>query len=56
VEKHVEGNCVSLALRLYGHMNVMWYAGNFDEACWQLLAMLVSIHRDLHKVETGMAL
>jgi acyl-CoA thioester hydrolase len=23
-----------------GHMNVMWYAGKFDEACWQLLAML----------------
>jgi acyl-CoA thioester hydrolase len=22
-----------------GHMNVMWYAGKFDEACWQLLAM-----------------
>ena len=21
-----------------GHMNVMWYAGKFDEACWQLLA------------------
>lgn len=23
-----------------GHMNVMWYVGKFDEACWQLLAML----------------
>ena len=23
-----------------GHMNVMWYGGKFDEACWQLLAML----------------
>jgi len=23
-----------------GHMNVMWYAGKFDEACWQLLAMV----------------
>ena len=23
-----------------GHMNVMWYAGKFDEACWQLLAIL----------------
>ena len=21
-----------------GHMNVMWYAGKFDEACWQLLS------------------
>jgi len=26
-----------------GHMNVMWYAGKFDEACWQLLAM-VGLH------------
>lgn len=23
-----------------GHMNVMWYAGKFDEASWQLLARL----------------
>jgi acyl-CoA thioester hydrolase len=23
-----------------GHMNVMWYVGKFDEASWQLLAML----------------
>jgi len=23
-----------------GHMNVMWYAGKFDEACWNLLAMV----------------
>lgn len=23
-----------------GHMNVMYYTGKFDEACWQLLAML----------------
>jgi acyl-CoA thioester hydrolase len=23
-----------------GHMNVMWYAGKFDEASWQLLAAL----------------
>jgi acyl-CoA thioester hydrolase len=21
-----------------GHMNVMWYVGKFDEACWQLLS------------------
>ena len=27
-----------------GHMNVMWYAGKFDEACWQLLGML-GLHR-----------
>jgi hypothetical protein len=25
-----------------GHMNVMRYAGKFDEACWQLLSMLGS--------------
>jgi len=23
-----------------GHMNVMWYTGKFDEACWQFLSML----------------
>ena len=23
-----------------GHMNVMWYVGKFDEATWQLIAML----------------
>ena len=23
-----------------GHMNVMWYAGRFDEASWQLLSMM----------------
>jgi acyl-CoA thioester hydrolase len=23
-----------------GHMNVMWYTGKFDEACWQLLSMI----------------
>jgi acyl-CoA thioester hydrolase len=23
-----------------GHMNVMWYAGKFDEASWQLLSTL----------------
>jgi len=23
-----------------GHMNVMWYAGRFDEATWQLLGMI----------------
>lgn len=27
-----------------GHMNVMWYAGKFDEACWQLLGM-IGLHR-----------
>lgn len=23
-----------------GHMNVMWYVGKFDEASWQILALL----------------
>jgi acyl-CoA thioester hydrolase len=27
-----------------GHMNVIWYTGKFDEACWNLLAML-GLHR-----------
>jgi len=27
-----------------GHMNVMWYTGKFDEACWNFLAML-GLHR-----------
>ena len=25
-----------------GHMNVMWYVGKFDEATWQLIALLGS--------------
>jgi len=38
-----------------GHMNVMWYAGKFDEACWQLLGML-GLHRSrFAENETGMA-
>jgi len=38
-----------------GHMNVMWYVGKFDEACWQLLGML-GLHRSrFAENETGMA-
>ena len=38
-----------------GHMNVMWYAGKFDEACWQLLATL-GLHRSRFEQDgTGMA-
>src|SRR5262249_36359054 len=38
-----------------GHMNVMWYAGKFDEACWQLLAML-GFHPSRFALDgTGMA-
>src|SRR5215475_2493605 len=38
-----------------GHMNVMSYIGKFDEACWQLLAIL-GLHRSRFKQDgTGMA-
>jgi acyl-CoA thioester hydrolase len=38
-----------------GHMNVMWYTGKFDEACWQLLAML-GLHPERFAQEgTGVA-
>jgi len=38
-----------------GHMNVMWYAGKFDEACWQLLGIL-GLHRSRFAQDgTGMA-
>ena len=38
-----------------GHMNVMWYAGKFDEACWQLLAMLGLDRSRFAEDGTGMA-
>jgi acyl-CoA thioester hydrolase len=38
-----------------GHMNVMWYAGKFDEACWQLLAMLGLERSRFARDGTGMA-
>jgi acyl-CoA thioester hydrolase len=38
-----------------GHMNVMWYSGKFDEANWQLLAML-GLHPSRFGLDgTGMA-
>ncbi|HKF06906.1 MAG TPA: thioesterase family protein [Candidatus Sulfotelmatobacter sp.] len=38
-----------------GHMNVMSYIGKFDEACWQLLAIL-GLHRSRFKQDgTAMA-
>jgi acyl-CoA thioester hydrolase len=38
-----------------GHMNVMWYSGKFDEACWQLLGIL-GLHRSRFAQDgTGMA-
>ena len=38
-----------------GHMNVMWYAGKFDEACWQLLSMIGLSTARFKQDGTGMA-
>ena len=38
-----------------GHMNNMWYAGKFDEACWQLLSMLGLTPTRFAQDGTGMA-
>ena len=38
-----------------GHMNVMWYTGKFDEACWQLLSMLGLTASRFEQDETGVA-
>jgi len=38
-----------------GHMNVMWYTGKFDEACWQLLAMVGLNASRFAQDRTGMA-
>src|SRR3954447_17624415 len=38
-----------------GHMNVMWYTGKFDEACWQLLSMLGLTPSRFAEEGTGMA-
>jgi acyl-CoA thioester hydrolase len=38
-----------------GHMNVMWYSGKFDEANWQLLAMLGLHASRFAQDKTGMA-
>jgi len=38
-----------------GHMNVMWYNGKFDEACWQLLALLGLGSSRFQQDGTGMA-
>jgi acyl-CoA thioester hydrolase len=37
-----------------GHMNVMWYVGRFDEATWQLFAMLGLDRRYLDGQRRGM--
>jgi acyl-CoA thioester hydrolase len=38
-----------------GHMNVMWYVGKFDEATWQLLALVGLSRSRLKKDGCGMA-
>jgi acyl-CoA thioester hydrolase len=38
-----------------GHMNVMWYAGRFDEASWQILSMLGLTSLRLREEGIGMA-
>ena len=38
-----------------GHMNVMWYTGKFDEACWQLLSMVGLTTSRFSQDGTGMA-
>jgi len=38
-----------------GHMNVMWYVGKFDEATWQLFAMLGLTRQWLTAHHRGMA-
>lgn len=36
-------------------MNVMWYAGKFDEAAWQLLALVGITPSYLREHQRGMA-
>ena len=38
-----------------GHMNVMWYTGKFDEACWQLLSMVGLTQSRFARSGSGMA-
>lgn len=38
-----------------GHMNVMWYAGKFDEATWQLFAKVGMSRSFLEANKRGMA-
>jgi acyl-CoA thioester hydrolase len=38
-----------------GHMNVMWYAGKFDEATWHLFASIGLTPSYLRKGNRGMA-
>jgi acyl-CoA thioester hydrolase len=38
-----------------GHMNVMWYAGKFDEASWQILSMVGLSSSHLRSEGAGLA-
>ena len=38
-----------------GHMNVMWYVGKFDEATWNLAAMMGMTSQYLKEAKRGMA-
>jgi acyl-CoA thioester hydrolase len=38
-----------------GHMNVMWYVGKFDEATWQLFALLGMTPSFFREQQRGMA-
>jgi acyl-CoA thioester hydrolase len=38
-----------------GHMNVMWYAGKFDEASWQLLSAVGLTRKRFEREGSGMA-
>jgi acyl-CoA thioester hydrolase len=38
-----------------GHMNVMWYVGKFDEATWQLFALIGLSRSRLSRDGAGMA-
>jgi acyl-CoA thioester hydrolase len=38
-----------------GHMNVMWYVGKFDEATWNLAAMMGMTAAYLREAKRGMA-
>jgi acyl-CoA thioester hydrolase len=38
-----------------GHMNVMWYVGKFDEATWNLGAMMGMTAQYLRETRRGMA-
>ena len=38
-----------------GHMNVMWYVGKFDEATWNLAAMMGMTSQYLKDAKRGMA-